>query len=73
MITWNQRYILVAEKSNCSIIIIDTLYNRVISVLKEIHTSFVICLKKINHPLYGECLITQGKYDDQIKLWEIKY
>jgi hypothetical protein len=71
MITWNQRYILVAEKSNCSIIIIDTLYNRVISVLKEIHTSFVICLKKINHPLYGECLLSSD-LDNQIYLWTHK-
>ena len=71
MISWNQRYILVAEKLNCSIIIIDALYNRVISVLKGIHSSFVICLKKINHPIYGESLLSSD-LDKQIYLWTHK-
>ena len=71
MINWNQRYILVAEKSNSSIIIIDTLYNRVISVLQGIHTSFVICLKKINHPIYGQSLLSSD-LDNQIYLWTHK-
>ena len=26
-------------------------------------------IKKIKHPKYGDCLITQGFYNDQIKLW----
>ena len=32
----------------------------------------VITIKKINHPKYGNCLISQGKYNEQIKLWIIE-
>ena len=33
------------------------------------HNNEVITIKKIIHPLYGECLISQGLENDQIKLW----
>jgi hypothetical protein len=29
----------------------------------------VLCIKKIMHPLYGECLITQGYEKEQIKIF----
>ena len=29
----------------------------------------VINVKKINVAKYGECLLSQGDFDDQIKLW----
>ena len=32
------------------------------------HSSDIICIKSIKHPLYGECLISQG-YKEKIKLW----
>ena len=33
----------------------------------------ILCtLIKFNHPIYGECLITQGLLNDQIKLWYFK-
>ena len=43
-------------------------------VIKTIigHNNKVISLQKINHPNYGECLISQGWNNDQIKLWIIK-
>ena len=33
------------------------------------NNSTVLNIKKINHPKYGECLISQGAKDNQIKLW----
>ena len=32
----------------------------------------LICIKKINHPKFGECLLTQEEVDGKIKLWVIK-
>ena len=29
----------------------------------------VITIKTINHPKYGNCLVSQDLYDGQIKLW----
>ena len=34
------------------------------------HNKRVLSMKIILHPIYGECLISQGDYDDQIKLWK---
>ena len=36
------------------------------------HTECVLCIKKVNHPFYGECLISQGRRYDQIKIWANK-
>ena len=36
------------------------------------HRNNVITVKKIIHSKYGECLISQGYANDQIKLWKIK-
>ena len=33
------------------------------------HTSEVVSIKKIYHPRYKNCLISQGAYDEQIKIW----
>jgi len=33
------------------------------------HNNEVITIKKIIHPLFGECMISQGLEKDQIKLW----
>ena len=68
LISWNNRYILVAEKMNCSIIVIDTEVNKVVSVYKDIHQSFVVSLKKIMHPIYGECLLSSD-LNNEIYLW----
>ena len=35
------------------------------------HNNSVINIKKIIHPKYGECLISQGSDIDKIKLWII--
>lgn len=67
LLSWNNRYIFVAEKSNSLIIIIDTLTNRIISLLQK-HESFVISLKKIIHPIYGESLLSCD-LNNQLFLW----
>ena len=33
------------------------------------YTQEIICIKKIKHPKYGECIITQGLDKEQIKLF----
>ena len=33
------------------------------------HISEVVSIKKIYHPRYKNCLISQGSYDEQIKIW----
>ena len=35
------------------------------------HTNLVITGKIINHCLFGDFLISQGAYQDQIKIWKI--
>ena len=36
------------------------------------HNNSVLTLKKIEHPKYGNCLISQGYNEDQIKIWVCK-
>ena len=36
------------------------------------HSNSVLTLKKIEHPKYGNCLISQGYNEDQIKIWVCK-
>ena len=36
------------------------------------HTESVLCIKKVKHPQYGDCLISQGRRYDQIKIWANK-
>ena len=48
--------------------IIDIKIGKIIKCLKG-HYKEVINIKKINHPKYKECLISQGLYKDYIKIW----
>ena len=36
------------------------------------HNNSVLTIKKIKHPKYGNCLISQGYNEDQIKIWICK-
>ena len=40
-----------------------------ISKIFKGHNNSVLTLKKIKHPTYGECMISQGYNVDQIKIW----
>ena len=65
---WNDNYIIIGEKFDSSIIIIDILQRRVITVLKNNNICFSISLKKINHPIYGQSLLSSD-INNNIFLW----
>ena len=64
---WNKDYIFVGCYDN-TIKLIDLQKGKVIKNLTG-HNNYVITIKKINHPIYGDCLISQGWKKDQIKIW----
>lgn len=33
------------------------------------HKDIAFTIKKMIHPKYGECLVSQGQYNEDIKLW----
>ena len=65
---WNDEYIFAACSDN-NIKLIDI--NKGVTVKDDYvgHNNCVLMVKKINHPIYGECLISQGFAGDGIKLW----
>jgi len=64
---WNQQYILAAS-SDKSFKVIDFVNQNCVLSLSGQHSNSLCTIKKINHPKYGECLIT-GSIDGSIKLW----
>ena len=64
---WDEHFCYVGCRDK-TIKLIDIAKNKVIQTLKG-HNNWVSCVKKINHSQYGECLISQGDLNDQIKLW----
>jgi WD40 repeat protein len=67
---WNDNYLFVGC-SDKTIKLIE-LYNGLVIKSLTGHNDVVLTIKKIDHPQYGESLITQGAGDDQIKLWTYK-
>ena len=67
---WNNDYLFVA----CNDKVIKLIDLKRGIVLKDLiaHSDRVSTVKKVFHPHYGECLISQGKYNDQIKIWTHK-
>ena len=63
----NNDYLLVGSYDS-SIKVIN-LKKMIIARSLNNHDNYVITIKKIYHPLYGDCLISQGWKDDQIRLW----
>ena len=66
---WNNDYIFVGSHNN-NIILIDIKNGEIIKNL-NIHTDFVISLKKVKHNKFGECLVSQGGETDFIFLRKI--
>ena len=64
---WKNDFLFVGCKDN-TIKLLDLKNKKIIKNLPG-HNSFVSTIKKIKHPLYGDCLISQGWFKDQIKLW----
>ena len=69
IIEWNKKYIIVADYKNKTFKIID-IENNLINNINPVHKDKLVCIKKINHPIYGESLLSAG-YDNTIKLWVI--
>ena len=67
---WNNSYFFVGCKDN-SIKLIDLKSGIIVKSLIG-HNQTVLTIRKIKHKILGECLITQGYMDDQIKLWSNK-
>ena len=70
LIEWNKKYIIVADYNNKSFKIIDTDNNSIYNIDTE-HKKALCCVKKINHPKYGESLLTAA-IDQTIKIWGIE-
>ena len=64
---WNSNYLFGASEDH-SMKLIDLQAGMVIKN-SNFHYDMICTIKKIIHPLYGECLISQGYKKDQIKLW----
>ena len=62
----NNDNLCFGHKKNIKII---NLKSKKISTLNHSHDKEVIAINKINHPIYGECLVSQGDQQDKIKLW----
>ena len=65
---WNKDYLFVATNNEQKIILIDLKTGIIIKYLIG-HNKRVLTIKKIIHPKYGECLISQNHKDSEIKLW----
>ena len=64
---WNDEYIfVVCEEKEIKLVDIN---NGNITKNLSGHSKAVATIKKINIKNYGECLISQGMRDDQIRLW----
>ena len=70
IIEWNKKYIIVADYNNKSFKIIDIDNNSIYNINPE-HKDKLACVKKINHPKYGESLLSAA-IDKTIKLWTIE-
>ena len=71
IIEWNNKYIIVTELNNNLIKIIDLEKNEVIRDIRTNHIDSVKSIKKILHPIFGECLLSAGR-DKTIKLWNVE-
>jgi len=62
---WNDNYIFIGTKGK---ILLFELKNKII-VKTLIHKDNYIFIKKIIHPKYGECIISQNAEESIIKMW----
>ena len=64
---WNDNYLFVGC-SDKTIKLIE-LKNKLIVKSLTSHVDRVVTVKKIVHPIYGECLVSQNWHESKIKLW----
>ena len=67
---WDDNYLFVGC-SDKTIKLIELNNGFIVNSLTS-HENKVITVKKINHPKYGKCLISQNLGKGKIKLWIIK-
>ena len=67
---WNKEYLFVGCEDN-EIKLIELINGNIVMNIKG-HNEEVNCIKKIEHPLLGECLVSQSKSNSHIKLWIIQ-
>ena len=67
---WNNEYIFVAIGKDIKLVKKNKGYIREIKNLIG-HNKHISNIKKFIHPFFGECLISQGGFNDGIKLWNI--
>ena len=67
---WNDNYLFVGCNNN-SINLLE-LKNCLLIKSSTTHSNQVITLKKITHPKFGDCLISQNWHESEIKLWITK-
>ena len=70
MIQWNENYIIMTNGNKNNMLIMELNYGRIISSIYSKHEKGIMNIKKIVHPIYGECLLSCGLEGDII-LWEI--
>ena len=66
----NNKYLSVGCCNN-NMLLVDYQKGVLIQTFHE-HKDSILKIVKINHAKYGECLITQGMGNDQIKIWNIQ-
>ena len=67
---WNSNYLFVGCTDN-SIKLVELKNGIIIKSLTGLNNE-VCTIKKIVHPIFGECILIQGWENDQIKLWVTK-
>ena len=68
IIKWSNEYLIINNYSNKCMSVIDVEQNKIVNSIKEIDNVHFLFIKKIIHPIYGECLLTSSD-DLTIKIW----
>ena len=74
---WNDEYLFVGINKKIVLVNINT-YNVIMKFEYKIkntcivHYNDIIAIKKINHPKFGECLLSKAKDENKIQLWKRK-
>ena len=68
IVYWSHNFIIGTDFNGRGLIVVDLKYYKVVSNYEHIHNKGVICIKKIEHSIYGESLLV-GSNDGVIKLW----
>ena len=64
---WNNRYLFVGCEDK-TIRLVDLNEEKVVKDLIG-HNTYIVTIKKIFHPKYGDCMASVGNFNEQIKLW----